>query len=109
MASSEFLSKRVKKKLQTGLTTDRYEFLGLDQAEPDLGDPLVGLSSVGANPPPISGNQYVLTAYENQTGRRYWTAAAQITGSGLIPGSFTVFNNNIQVGAANSLDRKSVV
>ena len=109
MASSEFLSKRVKKKLQTGLTTDRYEFLGLDQAEPDLGDPLVGLSSVGANPPPISGNQYVLTAYENQTGRRYWTAAAQITGSGLIPGSFTVFNNNIQVGAANSFNKFNFV
>ena len=109
MASSEFLSKRVKKKSQTGLTTDRYEFLGLDKAEPDLGDPLVGLSSVGANPPPISGNQYVLTAYENQTGRRYWTAAAQITGSGLIPGSFTVFNNNIQVGAANSFNKFNFV
>ena len=109
MATPGFLSKRVKKKSQTGLTTDRYEFLGLDQAEPDLGDPLVGLSSVGANPPPISGNQYVLTAYENQTGRRYWTAAAQITGSGLIPGSFTVFDNNVQVGAANSFNKFNFV
>ena len=109
MATPGFLSKRVKKKSQTGLTTDRYEFLGLDQAEPDLGDPLVGLSSVGANPPPIVGNQYVLTAYENQTGKRYWTAAAQITGSGLIPGSFTVFDNNVQVGAANSFNRFNFV
>jgi hypothetical protein len=109
MATPGFLSKRVKKKSQTGLTTDRYEFLGLDQAEPDLGDPLVGLSSIGANPPPIVGNQYVLTAYENQTGKRYWTAAAQITGSGLIPGSFTVFDNNVQVGAANSFNRFNFV
>ena len=109
MATPGFLSKRVRKKSQTGLTTDRYEFLGLDQAEPDLGDPLVGLSSVGANPPPIVGNQYVLTAYENQTGKRYWTAAAQITGSGLIPGSFTVFDNNVQVGAANSFNRFNFV
>ena len=109
MATPGFLSKRVKKKSQIGLTTDRYEFLGLDQAEPDLGDPLVGLSSVGANPPPIVGNQYVLTAYENQTGKRYWTAAAQITGSGLIPGSFTVFDNNVQVGAANSFNRFNFV
>jgi hypothetical protein len=109
MASPGFLSKRVRKKSQTGLTTDRYEFLGLDQAEPDLGDPLVGLSSIGANPPPILGNQYVLTAYENQTGKRYWTAAAQITGSGLIPGSFTVFDNNVQVGAANSFNRFNFV
>ena len=109
MATPGFLSKRVKKKSQIGLTTDRYEFLGLDQAEPDLGDPLVGLSSVGANPPPIVGNQYVLTAYENQTGKRYWTAAAQITGSGLIPGSFTVFDNNVPVGAANSFNRFNFV
>ena len=109
MATPGFLSKRVKKKSQIGLTTDRYEFLGLDQAEPDLGDPLVGLSSVGANPPPIVGNQYVLTAYENQTGKRYWTAAAQITGSGLIPGSFTVFNNNQQVGVANSFNKFNFV
>ena len=109
MATPGFLSKRVKKKSQTGLTTDRYEFLGLDQAEPDLGDPLVGLSSIGANPPPNVGNQYVLTAYENQTGKRYWTAASQITGSGLIPGSFTVFDNNVQVGAANSFNRFNFV
>ena len=109
MASSEFLSKRVKKKSQTGLTTDRYEFLGLDQAEPDLGDPLVGLSSIGANPAPISGNQYVLIAASGNTGKRYWIAASQITGSGLIPGSFTIFNNNIQVGAANSFNKFNFV
>ena len=34
-----FLSKRVKRRDQSGITSDRYEFLGLDQAEPDLGDP----------------------------------------------------------------------
>ena len=109
MATPGFLSKRVKKKSQTGLTTDRYEFLGLDQAEPDLGDPLVGLSSVGANPAPIGGSKYVLVAAGGNTGKRYWVASSQITGSGLIPGSFTVFNNNIQVGAANSFNRFNFV
>ena len=109
MATPGFLSKRVKRKSQTGLTTDRYEFLGLDQAEPDLGDPLVGLSSIGANPAPISGNQYVLIAASGNTGKRYWIAASQITGSGLIPGSFTIFNNNIQVGAANSFNKFNFV
>jgi len=103
MATPGFLSKRVKKKSLTGLTTDRYEFLGLDQAEPDLGDPLVGPSSIGANPIPVgSGQQYVLTAYVNQPGKRYWTSGSNITATGLSPGSFTVFNNNIQVGIANS-------
>ena len=109
MATPGFLSKRVKKKSQTGLTTDRYEFLGLDQAEPDLGDPLVGLSSIGANPPPIGATQYVLVAAGGNTGKRYWVASSQITGTGLIPGSFTVFNNNIQVGAANSFNRFNFV
>ena len=105
MASPGFLSKRVRKKSQTGLTTDRYEFLGLDQAEPDLGDPLVGPSSIGANPVPTSGIQYVLMAYENNIGKRYWSAAANVVGSGLIPGSFTVFDNNVQIGIANSFNR----
>jgi hypothetical protein len=109
MATPGFLSKRVKKKSQTGLTTDRYEFLGLDQAEPDLGDPLVGLSSVGANPAPIGGTQYVLIAASGNTGKRYWVASSQLSGSGLIPGSFTVFNNDIQVGAANSFNRFNFV
>ena len=109
MATPGFLSKRVKKKSQTGLTTDRYEFLGLDQAEPDLGDPLVGFSSIGANPPPIGATQYVLVAAGGNTGKRYWVASSQLSGGGLIPGSFTIFNNNIQVGAANSFNRFNFV
>jgi hypothetical protein len=109
MASPGFLSKRVRKKSQTGLTTDRYEFLGLDQAEPDLGDPLVGLSSVGANPAPIGGSKYVLVAAGGNTGKRYWVDTSTLSSTGLIPGSFTVFNNNIQVGAANSFNKFNFV
>ena len=109
MATPGFLSKRVKKKSQTGLTTDRYEFLGLDQAEPDLGDPLVGLSSVGANPAPIGGSKYVLVAAGGNTGKRYWVDTSNLSSTGLIPGSFTVFNNNIQVGAANSFNKFNFV
>ena len=109
MATPGFLSKRVKKKSQTGLTTDRYEFLGLDQAEPDLGDPLVGLSSVGANPAPIGGSKYVLIAAGGNTGKRYWVDTSTLSSTGLIPGSFTVFNNNIQVGAANSFNKFNFV
>jgi hypothetical protein len=109
MASSGFLSKRVKKKSQTGLTTDRYEFLGLDQAEPDLGDPLVGPSSVAANPAPIGGSKYVLIAAGGNTGKRYWVDTSNLSSTGLIPGSFTVFNNNQQVGAANSFNKFNFV
>ena len=108
MADLGFTSKRVKKKPQTGITSDRYQFLGLDQAEPDLGDPLVGPSSIGANPVPISGNQYVLVANQNQLGKRYWVPTTNLT-TGLIPGSFTVFNNSIQVGLANSFSKFNFV
>jgi hypothetical protein len=109
MASPGFLSKRVKKKSQTGLTTDRYEFLGLDQAEPDLGDPIIGLSSIGANPAPIGGSKYVLIAAGGNTGKRYWVDTSTLSSTGLIPGSFTIFNNNIQVGAANSFNKFNFV
>ena len=109
MADLGFISKRVKKKPQTGLTTDRYQFLGLDQAEPDLGDPLVGLSSVGANPAPIGGSKYVLIAAGGNTGKRYWIDTSNLSSTGLIPGSFTVFNNSIQVGAANSFNKFNFV
>jgi len=109
MATPGFLSKRVKRKSQTGLTTDRYEFLGLDQAEPDLGDPLVGLSSIGANPAPIGGSKYVLIAAGGNTGKRYWVDTSTLSSTGLIPGSFTVFNNSIQVGAANSFNKFNFV
>jgi hypothetical protein len=61
-------SGRVKRTPQTGITSDRYEFLGLSQAEPNLGDPLVGPSSIGANPIPV-GSYYQLAAI-GEKGRR---------------------------------------
>ena len=102
----KYISGRVKKETRTGLTSDRYEFLGLNQAEPDLGDPLVGPSSIGANPSPpsVSGDQYLLVANKNNPGKRYWVASSQVLTGGLIPGSFTIFDDNIQVGAANSFN-----
>ena len=101
-----YTSRRVKKETRTGITSDRYEFLGLNQAEPDLGDPLVGPSSIGANPSPpsVSGDQYLLVANKNNPGKRYWIASSQVLTGGLIPGSFTIFDDNIQVGAANSFN-----
>ena len=104
MATPGFLSKRVKKKPQIGLTTDRYEFLGLDQAEPDLGDPIIGPSSIGANPPPFGSSQYVLVSASGNAGKRYWIPAASLS-TGLIPGSLSVYDNDIQVGLANSFNK----
>jgi hypothetical protein len=106
---AKYLSRRIKKTPQTGITSDRYQFLGLAQAEPDLGDPIVGPSSFIANPLPIDGNQYVLASYDNQPGSRYWVPAPNIQKIELVPGSFTVFNNGVQVGLANSFDKFNFV
>ncbi len=106
---AKYLSRRVKKTPPVAITSDRYQFLGLAQAEPDLGDPIVGPSSLAAKPLPSTGNQYVLAAYDNQPGSRFWVPAPNIQGAGLIPGSFTIFNNGVQVGLANSFNRFNFV
>jgi len=105
---ARLLSGRVKKTPQSGITSDRYEFLGLDQAEPDLGDPIIGPSSTGAKPFP-PGSQYVLINVGGQTGERYWIPSTSLVPPGTTPGSFTVFNNSVQVGIANSFNKFNFV
>ena len=101
MANPGFLSKRVKRKSQTGITSDRYEFLGLDQAEPDLGDPLVGVSSVGANPYTGSNANLYFVASDGN-GKRYWAKQTDIISGGVVtPGAITVRNNGSIVGDAS--------
>ena len=102
----KLVSGRIQKLPQSGITSDRYEFLGVNQAEPDLGDPLVGVSSIGAKPKPISGDVYVLAAYSSKSisgvgSNRYWVSTSDLP-QGSIPGSVSVFNNDVQVGLANS-------
>lgn len=82
-------SGRVKRTPQTGITSSRYEFLDLNQAEPNLGDPLVGPSSIGANPIPV-GSYYQLAAIGEKVGERYWTTPV---GLGTTLGIITVYDN----------------
>lgn len=84
-------SGRVKRKPQTGITSDRYQYLSLDQAEPNLGDPLVGPSSIGANPIPV-GPYFSLIAIGNNPGKRYWGTPAGISS---YIGVISVYNNGI--------------
>lgn len=101
---ADFLSKRVTKKNPLGLSTTRYDFLSLDEAEPDLGNPLVGPSSIGSKPFP-NGNAYILASFASTvSGDRFWVPPSSLAGLGLgvIPGAFTIRSNNAQVGLANS-------
>ena len=103
--SNGFLSKRVRRKDQSGITSDRYEFLGLDQAEPDLGDPIVGPSSIGINPYTGSASDlYVLVSDSSGAGNRYWTQQANIISGGIVsPGSITVRDEGSIIGSVNQI------
>ena len=88
----KYLSGRVKRTPQDQLKDDRYQYLNLEQAEPNLSDPLIG------DPVP-TGSQYQLVAVPGYPGKRYWIPV----GGGLIPGSISVFDEGTLVGTSNSI------
>ena len=63
---ARYLSRRVARTPQSRLTPDRYQFLGLNQSEPNLGDP-------PGDSLPI-GSQYMLISLLEHPGERYWVA-----------------------------------
>ena len=87
----KYLSGRTKRRSQDRLSEDRYRYLGLDQAEPNLADP-------NTSPPVPAGVQYQLVAVPGFPGKRYWVPV----GGGLIPGAISIFDEGSIVGSANS-------
>ena len=94
---AKYLSGRVKRDPQSAISADRYKYLDLKEAEPDLGDPLVGPSSVGAKPVPV-GLNYIIVSTGTTAGERYWIPNQQ----GVIPGSISVFEEGALVGGLSS-------
>ena len=94
----KYLSGRVKRTPQDQLKEDRYQYLNLEQAEPNLSDPLIG-------PTPPPGGQYQLIAIPGYPGQRFWVPV----GGGLIPGAITIFDEGVQVSAASSITAKDTV
>jgi hypothetical protein len=90
-------SNRVKRTPQTGITSDRYQFLGLEQAEPNLGDPRVGPSSVGVNPIKV-GLAYQNVSINGHIGERFWTP---LVGFGTTVGVISVYANGTLVNNDN--------
>ena len=89
----KYLSGRVKRTPQSALTDDRYQYLGLEQAEPNIGDPTAALPSV-----PV-GQQYQVVSIVNYPGERYWVQKS----GGIIPGSISLFDEGSLVGTADSI------
>ncbi len=82
----KYLSGRVKRTPQDKLTEDRYQYLGLDQTEPNLGDP----PEIDTIPP---GDQFQIVSVRNYPGERYWKPI----GGGTIPAAHTVRDEGIVV------------
>ena len=75
----KYFSGRNKRTPQSGLTTDRYQYLSIEQAEPNLGDP----PEIDNIP---TGNRYQVISVQNHPGERYWLPI----GGGVQPGAITV-------------------
>jgi hypothetical protein len=96
---AKYLSGRSKRTPQSGLTSDRYQYLAINQAEPNLGDPTL------IYPPLPVGQQYQIVSIPNYPGERYWVPVS----GGLIPGSISVYDENYLVGSANSITQLNFV
>ena len=88
----KYLSGRVKREPQDRLDPERYKYLGLASAEPNLGDP-------STSPPVPAGEQYQLITVPSKPGERFWVP----TGGGLIPGAISVYDEGTLVGVSNSI------
>jgi len=97
----KYLSGRVKRTPQNRLTDDRYQYLGLEQAEPNLGDS----PSASGTPGIPAGVQYQLVSVLSNPGERYWTPV----GGGLIPGAISVYDEGSLVGSVSSITQLNFV
>ncbi len=96
---TKYLSGRVKVKPTSGLSTDRYNYLSLDQAEPNLGAPVSPLPTVP------SGTQYQIIGVDGHPGKRYWIPIQ----GGLIPGSISVYEEGSLVGSLSSITQLNFI
>ena len=87
-----YLSGRTRTSDSDRLTDDRYDYLSLGDAEPNLGNPVSPGDVV-----PV-GQQYQIVSIEGYPGERYWIPR----GGGVIPGSVSVFDEDVLVGGLSS-------
>ena len=97
----KYLSGRAKRTPQNRLTDDRYQYLGLEQAEPNIGDPPTASGTPGIP----AGIQYQMVSVLSNPGERYWVPI----GGGLIPGSISVYDEGSLVGSPSSITQLNFV
>jgi len=95
----KYLSGRSKKTPQSGLSSDRYRYLSVGDAEPNIGDPVFP-----GDVTPI-GQQYQVVSIEGYPGQRYWVPV----GGGLIPGGITIYDEGNIVGGLSSTTQLNFV
>jgi len=91
----KYLSGRVRRTPQDQLTNDRYEFLGLEQAEPNVGNPPNG----GSSDIPLGDRYQIISILDDPNGGRYWVPLQ----GGVAPAGVTLFDEGSQVGTASSV------
>ena len=87
-----YLSGRTRRTPQNQLSDVRFKYLEVGDAEPNLGDP-----SGSGDIIPV-GAQFQIISVEGYPGERYWIPR----GGGIIPGSISVFDEDILVGGPQS-------
>lgn len=101
----KYISGRSKVTPQSKLQSDRYSYLSIESAEPNLGSPLVGPSSLTAKPVP-PGQQFIVVSVEgDEPGERYWIPNQ----GGIIPGSISVFDEGNLVGTLSTITQLNFV
>ena len=91
---SKYISGRYKKTPQSALSEDRYRYLSVGDAEPNLGD----TPSVFGSPNLPPGQQYQIVGFLDRPGERFWIPNQ----GGIIPGSISVFDEGTLVGGLSS-------
>ena len=95
----KYISGRVKRTPQDQLKDDRYQYLGLEQAEPNLADPPSDSASIP------TGQRYQLISIPGYPGRRFWIPI----GGGLTEGAITIFDEGSQVSGTSSITQLNFV
>jgi len=90
----KYISGRSKKTPQSALSADRYRYLSVGDAEPNLGDS----PSVQGSPDLPAGQQYIVVSFIDRPGERFWIPNQ----GGIIPGSLSVFEEGTLVGGLSS-------